>query len=179
MAVIRALLDRELYWTALFHDLRGPVTALGGLLELEPVVSPSQQHTCDRLSAMVADDLPNAGDHVEDLAVVLGVLGSAPASLAAPGEVLSSALLHVAHDGVTVTLGEHGVIVGISGISTIDGQSGWSLDQVRDWLSVGGPGLAGARLRVAARLCGAQAQVFTAPAGAAHGLLQLHFARAG
>jgi hypothetical protein len=179
VAVIRTLLDRELCWTGLVHDLRGPVTALGGLLELEPVASPLLQAACERLSAMVAEDLPSRGDHVEDLAVLLGVPGSAPAVMAAPGEVLAQALLAVRHDGVAVSAGEHGVIVEITGVATIDGESGWSLGQVRAWLADGAPGLAGARMRVAARLCGAQAQVFTAEPGAAHGLLRLHFARAG
>jgi hypothetical protein len=134
---VLALLDREVMRLGLAHDLRGAWTAARGLVEV--------------LGAGWPPAAAPAVARLDALAALLGAVPSAPLSrevfeVAWRGLPCASASVDDTPDARVWTA--HGVAP--EGLVT-----GWSLAGAEAWHATSHLGLAGARVRVAARLVGA------------------------
>ncbi|MDP2306175.1 MAG: histidine kinase dimerization/phospho-acceptor domain-containing protein [Pseudomonadota bacterium] len=169
----RTLLDRELLVSGIVHDLRGPLTAIQGFTELydrnpRPVLAPA----IDRMTSLVstlAETSVSPPDFVQFGGVRVRVRG--------PIGVLELAIASLPHRALRLELAPEHLAVEISGVPIAEIAAGWSLAQVRLWLAEGGPGLAGARLRIAARIVGALRYSFPLTPGESEGVVHIHLAR--
>lgn len=154
MDVRRLLIDRELIHSAALHDVRGPLTAVQGWAEIdEDRIGPGPLGALTRITAI----LDSVGEAATPPAATQTFEGI-PVRLRAPIDVLQTAIHDLPHARVEVERVGERVAIRISGLSGEELPSGWSLAQVRRWLEEPGPPLAGARLRMAARLVGAVRQ---------------------
>lgn len=151
MDVRRLLIDRELLLSAALHDVRGPLTAVYGWAEMEEArVGSGPLSAIARVTAIL-DEAGDLGTRPFATEVYDGV----PVRARGPIDVLQTAIHDLPHARVLVERVDELVAIRISGLTSEEFQSGWSLAQVRRWLNEPGPALAGARLRMAARLVGA------------------------
>lgn len=146
--LFRGWLDRELLVASTLHDLRGPVAALQGLVEL---LGPECPEMVSRIAARLfrqLESFPLQAQqlHPADLGDVLGLPIRAPVLLRIPPAMLRYAVQQVPHGTVTVAVEEKIVVLRLTDVSETD----WSPDTRNP--------TAGARLRVAARLAGALSQ---------------------
>ncbi len=155
-----AWLDRELALSAQLHDVRSTLTALSGLVELAgDQASPALQTTTQRLVAAIVALSSGAGLvwRVEELGTPLG-LEPCTVAASAPTRLLLDALGALDHRGVSIRWHEATAWLTVAGVPLIEGEG----RPPRGWPPPGPdgvvPGLAGARLRTAARLCGALGQ---------------------
>ncbi len=172
MDAARAWLDRELAFSALLHDLRSPLTALSAVDDQAPDLVPPWQ----RLAALVRDPpMPAYAPCAVDIAALLHLPGSCIATFRAPPDLLIAALRTLPRAGLELRVNA-GVLLAAHGVPAVEGSPAWSVRAVEEWFARGGDGLAGARVRVAARLIGAGV-VFERAHGLAHGVLSLQFTR--
>lgn len=173
MDAARALLDRELLLSGIVHDLRGPLTAVQGWAELEEEqgnLGPAG--AIARVSGLldaVADAAPRAAE--------VATFADRAVRVKGPIDVLRIAVDDLPHAATTVEDTEDAAIVRIEGVPAAEMPQGWSLTQVRRWLSEGGPGLAGARLRIASRIVGAVKLQAALVPGGAHGTVTIWLPR--
>lgn len=169
----RTLLDRELLLSSIVHELRGPITAVHGFMELddrEP--RPGLESAVDRLTSLVAtlsDTSVAPPESVSFHGIDVRVKG--------PVEVLDAAIAAMPHRSLSVELEREHAVVILTGVPVGELAAGWSLAQVRRWLAEGGPGLAGARLRIAARIVGALRYSSPIATGEAEAVVTIHLAR--
>ncbi len=149
---VLALLDREVLLAGAAHDLRGALTAARGGLELGEDGMPYElEPSFARLDDVAREMGAVVIGHVPD-----GVLDVALAALVAARRLRRD------EDGRRVD-----VLEGVVGAGIV---RPWGLTLGRAWLAEGGDALAGARVRVAARLVGATCG-FTPDADGVHGTL--------
>jgi hypothetical protein len=176
--VLSMLLDRELLVSGAIHDLRGPLTALQGWAEIEPgEAAEAAGEACQRMREVLEElgrTAPGELDDI-DLGEALGT-SSCRAAVRGPPALLVAALEGLPGHLLTFEHTPTAVILWVGGLSLDAIVSGWSLRQVQTWIQEGGPGLGGARLRIAARLVGATRQ--TSRRSAESGEIALHFAPA-
>lgn len=160
-----ALLDRELLISGILHDLRGPLTAVQGWAELEEERgSPAVTGALTRVRTLL--------DGIADptwAAPADAVFAGARVRVRGPIDVLKIAVDDLPHERIEVVSDGERVDVRIDGVPAAEIPQGWSMAQVRRWLEEGGPGLAGARVRIAARVVGAVRQHAALAPGSAHG----------
>lgn len=168
----RLWLDRELAFSALLHDFRGPLTVLSGVEEQAPALARSWQRLTDLSRNPPRPTFP---PRAVDIAALLGLPGTALAQFQAPSDVLVVAIEGLPRAGLELRVAKE-VTLSAHGVSVSEGAPSWTLATVEEWFARGGDGLAGARVRVAARLVGARV-TFQTQAALARGVLSLHFAR--
>lgn len=172
MDPVRTLLDRELLLSGLVHELRGPITAVQGFVELEESPRPGLEAAVERLTGLV--DILAETQIAEP---VVAMFCGTTIRCKGPPEVLERALSLLPHRSITVEVHADYVALAVGGVPAAEQAAGWSLAQVRGWLEQGGPGFAGARLRVAARIVGALRYSFVVPAGGTEGVVYIHLPR--
>jgi signal transduction histidine kinase len=173
MDAARTLLDRELLLAAIVHELRGPITAVCGFIELEEDhPRPSLAAAADRLTSL-ANALSDSSVSTPERDVLRGV----PVTVKGPLEVLEVAIAGLTHRAVEVADAADHVAVTITGVPVEELAAGWSIAQVRRWLAEDGPGLAGARLRIAARIVGALRYTFPIVSGESESTVHIRLAR--
>ncbi|MFZ5481902.1 MAG: hypothetical protein ACOZNI_34395 [Myxococcota bacterium] len=148
MKRLRAALDRELMVSAVAHDLRGSLTAAQGWVELEDPDGPLAG-VLDRMALLVEA----LGDPVGEPEVAR--IEGEPVRVVAPIDILKLAIDGLQHAARHTRVEGEEVVIELHGVPAAEIVGGWTLAQVRAWLRSGGPGLAGARLQVAARRVGA------------------------
>ncbi|MDP2311437.1 MAG: hypothetical protein Q8P41_00915 [Pseudomonadota bacterium] len=169
----RTLLDRELLLSSIVHELRGPITAVHGFVELDDQHHrPGLLSAVERLTSLVAT-LSQTAVSAAEVARFQGV----PVVVKGPIETLDVALAGLPHREMTVELAPEHVSITLFGVPAAELAAGWSLAQVRRWLAEGGPGLAGARLRIAARIVGALRYSFPLSPGDTEAVVHIHLAR--
>lgn len=168
MDAARVLLDRELVLSAIVHDVRGPLTALLGWAELadDPMIG----ETVGRVAGLVDELVQTGPAHT-------ATFEGRAVRVRAPIDILRIAIDELPHRSMEVREQGGEVIVEIHGIPAAEGEGGWSLAQVRRWLAEPGPGLAGARLRIAARMCGALGLSVVLAPGEAESVVTVRIAR--
>lgn len=155
--LVRLLLDRELAISAALHDLGGPLTAMQGWAELSTDLGGrGLDDVMERITAYLA----LIGDPRPGPPVVAEIAGCR-VSVHGPIDILRIAIDDLPHREVRAWTEPDGVRVEIHGVPLEENASGWTLAEVRAWRATGGPGLAGARLRIAARVVGALRVSFT------------------
>lgn len=173
MDAVSTLLDRELLLSGLVHELRGAITAVHGYAELD--ASPPRaalEAAIDRMSGLVstmAEPVAAPSARVQLLGEWVRVSG--------PPEALERAIALLPHASLTVEARGDIVCVEIEGVPATEQAPGWSAAQVSRWLAQGGPGLAGARLRIAARIVGALRCSFPIAWGENEGTITIHLSR--
>ena len=167
MDAARALLDRELVVSAVVHDVRGSLTALLGWAELadDPMIGV----TLGRVVGLVDELVQSPPTHAASFE-------GRTVRVTAPIDILRIAIDDLPHRSIEVRDQEGEVIVEIGGIPAVEAEGGWSLAKVRRWLAEPGPGLAGARLRIAARMCGVLGLSFALVPGEAEGVATMRIA---
>ncbi|MES2641239.1 MAG: hypothetical protein V4850_17245 [Myxococcota bacterium] len=169
----RTLLDRELLLSGIVHELRGPITAVHGFMELDDKTPrPGLASAVERMTSLVS----TLSDTSISPPEVVSYRGSS-VLVKGPIQVLELAIASLPHSAVTVELTPEHVVIQITGVPATEVAAGWSMAQVRRWLADGGPGLAGARLRIAARIVGALRYSFPLTAGESQGVVHIHLAR--
>jgi hypothetical protein len=169
----RTLLDRELLLSGIVHELRGPITAVHGFMELDDKTPrPGLASAVGRMTSLVAT-LSDTSISPPEVVSYRGL----SVLVKGPIQVLELAIASLPHSAVTVELTTEHVVIQITGVPVAEVAAGWSLAQVRRWLVEGGPGLAGARLRIAARIVGALRYSFPLAAGESQGVVHIHLAR--
>ena len=150
MELVHALLDREVLLAGLLHDLRGALTAVHGLLELGlPDAEPLTTASLGRLEAL--------GQGLSNLplgSVSTRTVAGHRVRSSAPIELLEGAIERLPHGRLRWEVGDAEVECFLDEVPSSERSAGWSADQARAWIASGGPGFAGARLRVAARMVG-------------------------
>ncbi len=173
MDLARTLLDRELLLSSIVHELRGPITAVHGFMELDDHnPRPGLESAVERLTSLVAtlsDTAVSPPEVVQLRGVAVRVKG--------PIEALEAAIAGMPHRSLTMELEREHAVLTLEGVPVGELAAGWSMTQVRRWLSEGGPGLAGARLRIAARIVGALRYSSPVMPGEAEAVVSIHFAR--
>jgi hypothetical protein len=173
MDLARTLLDRELLLSGIVHELRGPITAVQGFVELEEDrARPSLVLAVDRLTTLVH----TLADPAVASPEVVPFRGT-PVRVKGPLQVLELALAGLPHREVAVEVLPDRVALTVTGVPAGEVAAGWSLTQVQRWLAEGGPGFAGARMRIAARIVGALRYSFPLVAGEAEGVVTIHLGR--
>jgi hypothetical protein len=173
MDAARTFLDRELLLAGIVHELRGPITAVCGFIELEEDhPRPSLEAAVDRLTSLV-----NALSDSSVAPPARDTFRGVPVTVKGPLEVLEVAIAGLPHRSVDVTEGAEHVALAIAGVPIEELAAGWSIAQVRRWLAEGGPGLAGGRLRIAARIVGALRYTFPIVSGETEATVHIRLAR--
>jgi hypothetical protein len=173
------IIDRELLVSGFCHDVRGPLTALQGFAELENLEDSS---TCNLAIARLGEllrALPFQGRRTRraDLSSAFAV-PSTPVWVDHGFAPLLSALDGLDHGPPHVVLvGDLAELV-VPDLPVDEVRAEWTTFAVRRWDEHGGPGLRGARLRIAARLAGARHTTTVAPEDVARGVLRIAFVRA-
>ncbi len=174
MDPVRTLIDRELLLSGIVHELRSPITAVQGFVELaeETNPRPGLEAAVDRLATLV-NTLSETGVVPPYTAMFCGT----EIRTKGPPEVLERALSLLPHRSLTIEARADHVALAIGGVPATEQSAGWSLAQVQRWLAEGGPGLAGARLRIAARIVGALRYSFPLAWGETEGVIHIHLPR--
>lgn len=173
MDAARALLDRELLLSGIVHDLRGPLTAVQGWAELEEEQgSVGPAGAISRVAGLldaVADAAPRAAE--------VATFADRAVRVKGPIDVLRIAIDDLPHASLALEDTDDATILRIDGVPAGEMPQGWSLTQVRRWLSEGGPGLAGARVRIASRIVGAVKLQAGFTPGGTHGTVTIWLPR--
>lgn len=170
-----AALDRELLISAFCHDVRGPLTALDGACEL----SSASDHSTLRLATQRLGGLVERFSERPERVLsrhlqIPGVPKTAPVMLAIVPDPLYVALRLAKLPPVKADIQALRVVLRFD-LARESGPTEWTMPIARAWLAEGGPALALARVRVAARMCGGSSTL--EESGLARGLLTLLFAR--
>ncbi len=147
-----ALLDREVLATGAAHDLRSALTVLRGGLELS--------------AAGTLDDFEPTIVRLEETARALGSVTAGRV----PPQVLDAALDMLAARGRSVREENGRRVEVLEGVVAIGIVKPWGLRLAHAWMDDDGEALAGARVRVAARLVGATCS-FASDDDGVHGTL--------
>jgi hypothetical protein len=160
------LLDRELLLSAIAHDMRGALTAVQGWVELsEDPGAAAVEPAVERLQMLArAIGEPMGKERVEPMPTTEGA--DVPVLVRAPLALLRAALTGLPHDGSEVVVSEGTLCVILRGVPEVEACGGWTLEQARAWRAAPTPGHAGARLRMALRLIGADGHAYVPDAGA-------------
>jgi hypothetical protein len=174
MDVYRALLDRELLVTAVVHDWRNALNAITTAADYDDVAPYGPLgHATERMITL-ANRLSDAPLGTMELATFRGV----SVRVRGPVTLLELALSQLPSTGMTVELHPEHLSITASGVPREELEVGWTSSRVEAWREHGGPGLAGARVRVAARLVGAMRCSGPMPApGEYDGSLTIQLAR--
>jgi hypothetical protein len=155
---VQTLIDRELLVSAHIHDLS--TTHMAVMWALETEVNSGRILPEVELKAQdVATLIHGMRDRVSSAAVPAVLWGERVLALG-PVEALEISLVQLPHTRVTVSTTAEAVSWSIEGIPAQEGRVLWTVPMVREWLANGGPGLAYARMCIAARIVGA---TFTVP----------------
>jgi hypothetical protein len=173
MDPIRALLDRELFVSGVRHDLATSLTVVQGYVELDypdarPELANAIADACSLLSLLSDPRAPRSES---------AWFRGARVRVEGPVEVLEWAVRELPHRSVRVEEGGRDVLVTIEGVPVGEQDPRWRLADVTRWLSEGGPGLAGARLKIAARIVGAPCNFGNPVADAGEGEVYIHLPR--
>jgi hypothetical protein len=171
MDSLRVLLDRELLISAIVHDLRGALTAAQGWAELEE----GDDGPLTRVLVRVATLVEDFAEGVAPPATV--ELYGQTVRVTSPIDILHLAIDGLQHTAVAPRVEGDVAAFDIAGVPADEAVAGWSLAQVRTWLAEGGPGLAGARLQIAARRVGAARCQFAPSADGAHVVVTVRLPR--
>lgn len=174
MDVLRALIDRELLVTAVVHDWRNALNAVTTAPDYDDVApyGPLGQATERMIS--LANRLADSPIGPVQLATFRGVTVRVRGPIAA----LELTLSELPSSSMTVELHPEHLSITAAGVPRAELDAGWTASRVEAWREHGGPGLAGARVRVAARLVGAmRCSVPMPPQGEYDGSMYIQLAR--
>lgn len=171
MDPVRTLLDRELLVSGYVHDLRGALTAVMGYAELD---SPSLrvEEGLERVNTLVGS-LSDTSVLPSEVAAFRGVA----VRVRGPIAILEFALARLPNRGITLVESDGVVVLTVVGVPSAELAPRWSLATVQLWLAEGGPGFAGTRLRIAARIVGHTRYSHSLTGGDTEGTLTIHLAR--
>ncbi len=177
-----ALLDREIMISGILHDMNGRLMVLQwfahAIDEWRERIPDAFRPIGDPVPAI--EQLTRLGGALSDTAV--GPPGEAvfrgvPVRVRGPIEVLEVALSGLPSVAVQVEVMPDHVVLSVTGVPAAEATMGWSFSDVERWRAQGGPGLAGARLQIAARLVGATRCFFPVPVTGPTTSFLLHLAR--
>jgi hypothetical protein len=172
-AVLRRVLERELTLSAIRHDLGGSLT--GNLYWAERGAAAAWRDinpSLERVPQLVAGlSEPWAREPVP--ATVAGV----PVRVTGPIDVLRIAIDDLPHGAIGASQTADALVLRIEDVPRAESVTNWTYAQVRDWRAAGGPGFAGARLRIAARITGLEPPAFAFPEGGVEGTVTIRLPR--
>ena len=177
-----ALLDRELVISGIVHDMNGRLMALHWFADATDgwrERSPNAPGTVGAPGPAI-EQLTRLGAALSDTAVGPireGKFRGVTVRVCGPIEVLEVALEGLPSATVQIEVVPDHVAIRVTGVPAAEATIGWSFPDVERWRAEGGPGLAGARLQIAARLVGATQFAFPVPVVGATTSFLLHLAR--
>lgn len=166
MELIQTFLDRQLVASAYLHDLANSITPV--LWAVEAAVEEGRMDARYEQTVERTPELFSAAREPPEPLVPAprpGVFRGFSVLIRAPIELLEYALAHIPHREVEVEVGAETIRWSILGIPEEEASGQWDVAKVREWMTSGGPGLAEARLQMAARVVGA---TYTAPVKPVH-----------
>lgn len=174
MDVLRALIDRELLVTAVVHDWRNALNAVTTAPDYDDVAPYGPLGQATERMITLANRLADAPIAPTQLATFRGVSVKVRGPIAA----LDMALSDLPSAGMTIELHPEHLSITATGVPRSELEAGWTSARVEAWREHGGPGLAGARVRVAARLVGAmRCSAPMPPQGEYEGSMYIQLAR--